>query len=208
MHIKSLPLGYVSANCYILNDGNGIGAVIDPGDFNDSLLSAIEESKISELKYIICTHGHFDHINGVSRLKKKYPQAKVLIGADDAPMLTSCELSAAVTFGLPFYESYADMLLKNGDKINIGNIQLTVYSTPGHSQGGIILYCEKERVAFTGDTVFRGSVGRSDLYGGNHGELMSSIKIIKRFPPETVLYCGHGESTTVAYECMYNFYLL
>ncbi len=208
MNIKKLSLGHIQANCYILNGGNGDGAVIDPGDFNKELLVAIQESGIKNLKYIICTHGHFDHISGVGRLKEKYPQAQVVVGAGDSYFLDSELFSACAYFGLEFFPCHCDKSLVDGEILNIGDTGLSVISAPGHSPGGIILYSENEKIAFTGDTLFKGSIGRTDLHGGSHPQIMKSVKIIKSFSPDTVLYPGHGESTTVAHECMYNFYLL
>lgn len=206
MNVKTLVLGPVSANCYIICS-NGAGAVIDPGDYNISLEKAIIESGIKELKYIICTHSHFDHVSGVGRLKEKHPEATVVAGTEDAPALSDAMLSAASSFGLPFYPCYADKTVDDGDALSFGEVSFTVVSTPGHTPGGIILCCEEEKVAFTGDTIFKGSVGRTDLRGGSYAQLANSLKKIKKFPPDTVLMCGHGESTTVAEELMYNFYL-
>jgi glyoxylase-like metal-dependent hydrolase (beta-lactamase superfamily II) len=208
MNIKSVCLGPVSANCYVFCGENGEGAVVDPGDYNFQLEKIIEECGIKTLKYIICTHSHFDHISGVGRLKEKHPDAQVVVGTEDAPALSDAVLSAAADFGLPFYPCYADKTVVDGDSLNVEGYTFSVVATPGHTKGGIILYCEKEKIAFTGDTLFKGSVGRTDLFGGNHAQLMESIKKIKKFAPDTVLLCGHGESTTVAREMMYNFYLL
>ncbi len=208
MNIKVLPLGPVSANCYILCDKNGIGAVIDPGDYNLHLERGIAESGIKELKYIICTHSHFDHVSGVGRLKEKYPDAQVVVGVEDVPALSDPVLSASADFGLPFFPCYADKTVNEGDVLDVGEVSLKVIEAPGHTKGGILLYCEGEKIAFTGDSLFKGSVGRTDLYGGNHAQLMNTVRKIKSFAPDTVLLCGHGESTTVAHEMMYNFYLL
>ena len=208
MNIKSVCLGPVSANCYVFCSENGEGAVVDPGDYNFQLERVITECGIKTLKYIICTHSHFDHVSGVGRLKEKYPDAQVVVGAEDAPALGDAFLSAAADFGLPFYPCYADKAVADGDSLNIGDLKFNVIATPGHTKGGIILYCEEGKIAFTGDTLFKGSVGRTDLFGGNHAQLMESIKKIKKLAPDTVLLCGHGESTTVAREMMYNFYLL
>ena len=208
MNIKSVCLGPVSANCYAFCGENGEGAVVDPGDYNFQLERVIAECGIKTLKYIICTHSHFDHVSGVGRLKEKYPDAQVVVGAEDAPALGDAVLSAAADFGLPFYPCYADKAVVDGDSLNVGDLKFNVIATPGHTKGGIILYCEEEKIAFTGDTLFKGSVGRTDLFGGNHAQLMESIKKIKKLAPDTVLLCGHGESTTVAREMMYNFYLL
>lgn len=208
MNIKSVCLGPVSANCYVFCGENGEGAVVDPGDYNFQLEKVIEECGIKTLKYIICTHSHFDHISGVGRLKEKHPDAQVVVGAEDAPALGDAVLSAAADFGFLFYPCYPDKTVVDGDSLNVEGYTFSVVATPGHTKGGIILYCEKEKIAFTGDTLFKGSVGRTDLFGGNHAQLMESIKKIKKFAPDTVLLCGHGESTTVAREMMYNFYLL
>jgi glyoxylase-like metal-dependent hydrolase (beta-lactamase superfamily II) len=89
----------------------------------------------------------------------------------------------------------------------VGSILLKVIATPGHTLGGVVLYCESEKVAFTGDTLFRGSVGRTDLYGGSYAQLMTSVKKIKNLPPDTALMCGHGDSTTVQFEMEHNPYL-
>lgn len=207
MYIKVLPLGLVDANCYILCDENKCGAVIDAGDYTPRLQMAIKESGIEKLLYIICTHGHFDHVSGVARLKEKYPEAKVVVGEADAPALSSAFISGAEAFGLPFYPCYADVTVNDGDVLQVGSILLKVIATPGHTLGGVVLYCESEKIAFTGDTLFRGSVGRTDLYGGSYAQLMTSIKKIKNLPPDTALMCGHGDSTTVQFEMEHNPYL-
>ena len=207
MYIKVLPLGLVDANCYILCDENKCGAVIDAGDYTPRLQMAIKESGIEKLLYIICTHGHFDHVSGVARLKEKYPEAKVVVGEADAPALSSAFISGAEAFGLPFYPCYADVTVNDGDVLQVGSILLKVIATPGHTLGGVVLYCESEKIAFAGDTLFRGSVGRTDLYGGSYAQLMTSIKKIKNLPPDTALMCGHGDSTTVQFEMEHNPYL-
>ncbi len=207
MYIKVLPLGLVDANCYILCDENKCGAVIDAGDYTPRLEMAIKESGIEKLLYIICTHGHFDHVSGVARLKEKHPEASVVVGEADAPALSSSFISGADAFGLPFYPCYADVTVNDGDVLQVGNISLKVIATPGHTLGGVVLYCESEKVAFTGDTLFRGSVGRTDLYGGSYAQLMASLKKIKNLPPDTALMCGHGDSTTVDFEMEHNPYL-
>lgn len=207
MYIKVLPLGLVDANCYILCDENKCGAVIDAGDYTPRLQMAIKESGIEKLLYIICTHGHFDHVSGVARLKEKYPEAKVVVGEADAPALSSAFISGAEAFGLPFYPCYADVTVNEGDVLQVGSILLKVIATPGHTLGGVVLYCESEKIAFTGDTLFRGSVGRTDLYGGSYAQLMTSITKIKNLPPDTALMCGHGDSTTVQFEMEHNPYL-
>ncbi len=208
MYIKSLPLGPVAANCYILVDeSTKNGAVIDPGDFDSEFVSAIEASGMESLLYILCTHGHFDHVSGVSRLKEKYPEAKIVIGKEDAPCLSDGMLNAAKSFGLPFYPCEADITVSDGDKIKFGETELSVVDVPGHTLGGVLYINVNDGVVFSGDTLFCGSVGRTDLRGGNTMQLIRSLKKFKEFPHDWVVYCGHGEKTTIGKEIKFNPYL-
>lgn len=208
MYIKTVPLGAMSANCYVICDEETkIGAVIDPGEFSSRLLQEIVASGMKELKYILCTHGHFDHVEGAGRLKEKYPDAEILIGADDAPALNDGYLSLATWFGAPFYPCVADKSLKDGDKIEVGGITLKVIATPGHTPGGVLYYDEVNKVVFTGDTVFKGSVGRTDFFGGDSATLMKSVKKLKLLPKDCTVLSGHGEKTTIEHELKYNMFL-
>ena len=209
MYIKIIPTGPLSANCYVICDEKTkIGAVIDPGDCKPVLLKAIEESGIENLKYILCTHGHFDHVTGVAKLKDKYADAEILIGAEDAGALNDEILSLGKYFRIPFQPCYADRLLKNGDIIEIGDIALEVISTPGHTPGGVLYYSRKENVVFTGDTIFKGSVGKTTFVGGDGAQLMKSLEKIKNLPEDCIIYSGHGEKTTVGHELKYNMFLI
>lgn len=208
MYIKTLVLGPVSANCYIICDEKTkVGGVIDPGDFTPSLLNAINESGMKELKYILCTHGHFDHVQGVGRLKEKFPESEILIGEKDSGALGDGFLSLATLFGAHFYPCVADKILKNGDKINIGDISFEILSAPGHTEGGVMYYSKDQKVIFTGDTIFKGSVGRTDFHGGSMADLFNTLQKIKKLPEDVVIYSGHGEATTVKHETEYNMYL-
>lgn len=208
MYVKCLPLGLVSANCYIICDENTkIGAVIDPGDYTAGLLKEIALSGIKDLKYILCTHGHFDHVQGVSRLKEKFSEAEILIGENDSGALGDSVLSLAALFGAPFYPCAADKALKNGDNINVGDITFEIISAPGHTEGGVMYYSKDQKVIFTGDTLFKGSVGRTDFNGGSITALLNTLQKIKKLPEDVVIYSGHGEATTVKHETEYNMYL-
>jgi glyoxylase-like metal-dependent hydrolase (beta-lactamase superfamily II) len=207
MEVKCLPLGPVAANCYIISDGAGNGAVVDPGEYNSGLEIAIKNAGINNLQYILCTHGHFDHISGVAQLKEKYPQATVVCGAEDAPALSSPALSLAEVFGLPFNPCLADKTVKNGDRLSVGGLNVKVIGAPGHSLGGVVYYFPEENVMFTGDTLFKRSIGRTDLYGGDYSVLLKTLEKFKNYPAETVIYSGHGEKTTIDYELKYNPYI-
>lgn len=208
MYIKCVPAGAISANCYVLCDEKTkIGAIIDPGAYDFNVKKAIADAGIEELKYILCTHGHFDHITGVADLKKAYPEAEICIGKNDAPMLSDGNLNMANYFGMPFSPCYADTELSDGDVIKVSDIEITVASAPGHTTGGVLYVLNDEKVIFSGDTLFSGSIGRTDLYGGDYSVLMKTLKKFKGFSEDFVVYTGHGESTTIGRELKTNMYL-
>ncbi|MCG8472718.1 MAG: MBL fold metallo-hydrolase, partial [Desulfobacterales bacterium] len=166
----------------------------------------LAEEKLT-VKAILNTHGHFDHVGANKRLKEA-TGAPIMIHEDDARMLSELSITA-MAFGLKAENSpAADRLLKDGDTISFGEITLEVRHTPGHTPGGVTFYCEAEKVAFAGDTLFYGSIGRTDLPGGNYGTLISSIKTqLFSLPDETVVYTGHGPKTTIGTEKQYNPFL-
>lgn len=189
MKIKVIPTGPIMANCYVVYDENSLdAAVIDPGSFDKNVQSAIEGLNV---KYIICTHGHFDHILGVGELKEK-TGAELLIHKDDEECLTE---SKANLIGDMFFSKEislkADRLLSDGDEINFGDITLKVLHTPGHSRGSIVLIDEKDRILFTGDTLFAGGVGRTDFYGSDIKMMRESIKKIMALSGDYHILPGH-----------------
>lgn len=208
MYIRSLVLGPVAANCYIICDEvSGDGAVMDPGDYSVLIEREIEKAGIKNLKYILCTHGHFDHVSGVGRLKEKHPNAQVTVGAGDEGALGSPLVGLSQYFGAPFYPCNYDIVLNDGDTLFLGDTELKIISTPGHTPGGVLYYCEKENILFTGDTLFSRSIGRTDMPGGDCFELLKSLKKFKNFPVETKIFSGHGETTDIDTELRYNPYL-
>jgi len=190
------------ANCYILGCKETHEAVvIDPGDDADLILLKLAELKL-KVKYIINTHGHFDHV-GANRKMKEATGAELLIHALDAPMLGSLS-QAAASFGLKSENSPApDKTIDDGDIISFGKISLKVIHTPGHSPGGISLFTNG--YLFVGDTLFQGSIGRTDLPGGNFNTLKSSIHN-KLFPlgDNIRVFTGHGPETSIGKEKRYN----
>lgn len=202
MIIESMEVGPIMANCYILGcEETKEAAVIDPGGDADRILMRLAELKL-QVKQIINTHGHFDHV-GANKKLKSATGAPILIHAEDAPMLTQLS-SAAASFGLSAENSpKPDTSLSDGDTISFGNITLEVRHTPGHSPGGIALYTDGH--VFVGDTLFSGSIGRTDLPGGDYNTLISSVrKKLFTLPEETKVYCGHGPETTIGREKQYN----
>lgn len=207
MLIKDLVVGPIGANCIILGcDVTREAAVIDPGDDARRILEALAAEKLT-VKAIINTHGHFDHV-GANKKLKEATGADIMIHKADASMLAELSVTA-MAFGLRAENSPpADRLLQDGDTITFGEQSLTVLHTPGHTPGGITLYSKEEKVVFAGDTLFYGSIGRTDLPGGNYGTLISSIKTkLFALPDETVVYTGHGPKTTIGTEKQYNPFL-
>jgi glyoxylase-like metal-dependent hydrolase (beta-lactamase superfamily II) len=193
------------ANCYILGCENTKEAVvIDPGDDGDQILMALAKSAL-KVKYLINTHGHFDHV-GANKAMKEATNAEIGIHPDDAPMLMELSKSASM-FGLSAENSPpADILLNHGDQLSFGDITLEVIHTPGHSKGGICLYTKG--YLFAGDTLFKSSIGRTDLPGGNFDTLIASIRTkLFALPDDTIVYTGHGPETSIGDEKRMNPFL-
>ena len=205
MIIKSLEVGPIMANCYILGcEETGEAVVIDPGDEADRILIKLSEARL-KVKYLINTHGHFDHVAANKRMKE-VTDADLLIHPEDAPMLAELN-RAASSFGLSAENSPdADRYINDGDEVSFGSITLKVIHTPGHSRGGICLYTPGH--LFVGDTLFAGSIGRTDLPGGNYDTLIASIKEkLLVFDDNTIVYPGHGPETTIGREKKINPFL-
>lgn len=205
MIVKELAVGPIMANCFIVGcERTKSAVVIDPGDETNKILMALAQSKLT-VKYILNTHGHFDHVGGNQKMKDA-TGADILIHAADAPMLGMLS-SFGASFGLNVDNSPpADRTIDEGDKITFGDITLTVIHTPGHSPGGVSFYTDG--VVFVGDTLFAGSIGRTDFSGGDFNTLIASIKN-KLFPlgDEVRVYTGHGPDTTIGMEKRYNPFL-
>ena len=191
MIIKELAVGPIQANCYIVGcEETNKAAVIDPGDDADRILMTMAESKLTA-DCIINTHGHFDHVGANKRLKE-VTNADLMIHELDAPMLSQLAASAG-SMGLQADDSpAADRILADGDTITFGNITMTVLHTPGHTLGGISLYTEGH--VFVGDTLFAGSVGRTDFPGGDFATLKASVKSkLYVLDDDTIVYPGTWE---------------
>jgi hydroxyacylglutathione hydrolase len=202
MLIMPMVVGPIQANCFILGcEKTNEAVVIDPGDEANRILSGLQK-KALQLKYIINTHGHFDHVGGNKALKEK-TEAPILIHRAEAPMLAHLADSAAV-WGMHIENSPApDRLLEDGDQITFGEITLEVIHTPGHSPGGISLYTPKD--LFVGDTLFAGSIGRTDFPGGDYDTLIASVRNrLFVLGDDVRVFPGHGPDTTIGTERKYN----
>lgn len=205
MKFKRLPLGIYQANCYIIwDEQSNKAAVVDPGGDFEELKEFIENNKLS-VSYVILTHGHGDHIGAVAEVRD-YFKAEVMIHKDDFDMLKNNKKNYSSQMGYNKIEIEADRTLLDGDVINLGQLYLEIIHTPGHTKGSICIKCA--HIVFTGDTLFAGSIGRTDLDGGSFEDIMASINNkILQFPDNTEIFPGHGPSTTIKAEKRYNPFL-
>ncbi len=199
MEIKALVLGNIEVNCYLVSTEKA-AVVIDPGYPSNEALEFLLNSTDKE-RLILLTHGHFDHIGFADELSA-ITDTKIAIGEKDAPSLQDNNINLSALFGAPISTFSANILLADNDKINVGDLTFEVMHTPGHTVGGVCYLCND--VLFSGDTLFAGSIGRTDFPGGNFETLKNSIKRIYTLPDDTVLLSGHGGKTTVINEKRYN----
>jgi len=196
--IKDLVVGPIMANCFIVGcENTRAAAVIDPGADADKILMALARLKLTA-KYILNTHGHFDHV-GANRRMKDATGAEILIHTLDVPML-SCLSASAAAWGMAAEDSPApDRTLADGDTVAFGTITLKVIHTPGHTPGGISF--STDGFVFVGDTLFAGSIGRTDFPGGDYDTLLGSIRNKLFLLDEKVnVFTGHGPATTIGQE--------
>ncbi len=204
MNIETIVVGPLQVNCYVVYDEKSRNAVvIDAGDEPDRILKFIKDNELT-VKYIICTHAHFDHTGGVLKVKEK-TGARIMLHVDDLEIYTRVESQGALWGFNVDQPPHPDLFVKDGDEIAVGDAKLKVMHTPGHSPGGICLLAEG--IVFTGDTVFAGSIGRTDFYGGSIQALKISFKKVLSLPHETRILPGHGNWTSVADEWRQNFFV-
>ena len=199
-------LGDLATNCYtVVNTATREAIIIDPAANAEFLLEMIKNQQYKLIK-IFLTHGHFDHCIGNEWVNSTYGLSPE-IGGDDVFLLNKMDEQVMMFFGVKSDIGCPrpSKTLKDGDTISFGTHQLLVMATPGHTPGGVVFYCEAEKVVFTGDTLFRMSMGRTDLEGGNWQDICQTLtKVIATLPHDTTAYCGHGPETTIGYEVRHN----
>lgn len=205
MILESLEVGRIQCNCYIVGcEKTKEGVVIDPGGDADLVAEVVKKHNLT-IKYFICTHAHFDHVEGIKDLLT-YIKAPILLHEEDSALYENLPGQAQM-FGLKAEPApTSNRYLKDGDVIEFGELTMKVFHTPGHSPGSISL--QVDNVVFTGDTIFAGSIGRTDLPGGSMEKLITSAREkILSLGDNVKLYPGHGPATTVGYEKKYNPFL-
>ncbi len=202
MEVKRGVFPPLSNNCYlILDEKSNQSALVDCSAFNESMEKLIGDS---ELKYILLTHGHYDHIGGVNKVKEKYG-AQVVISKEDEKMLSSAVKSLAAFSADSFEKVTADFTVSDGDELTLGDIRIKVISTPGHTPGGVCFLAEN--ALFTGDTLFCGSCGRTDFPGGSGREMVESLRRLAALDGDYNVYPGHEDVTTLDFERKNNYCL-
>lgn len=197
MEIKRIVTGAIEENCYLVWDEANQAVVIDPGDEASKIIDEITKLQL-DVKKIILTHGHYDHVGAVNEVKKA-TGAQVICHQEEKSIVEDETLSLGLYLGKEVSLPKVDACVSEGDEISVGNLNFSVIHTPGHTKGGMCLLAGDS--LFSGDTIFYGTLGRWDFPTGDLSELTSSItRKIFNLPEDTVIYSGHGPETTVGAE--------
>lgn len=203
--LKSFTPAMVYANCYILKDDeSGEALVVDPGCYNKRLKTILNEEGITKLRYILLTHGHFDHISGVGDLRADFG-GEVVIHREDEACLYNKDESLASKFHFSQNDVMADIVLDGCEELSFGDYKIKVIYTPGHTKGSVC-YAVSDML-FSGDTLFKGTVGRTDFPGGSYDQMMDSMKKLYSLTEDYNVYPGHDVSTTLEREKRFNPYM-
>ena len=198
-----MPLGALGTNCYILESESGECAIIDPGAHAQKIADEIEYRKITP-RYILLTHGHYDHIGAAKMLRNQFAGVDIHIGEPDIEMITSSDLLGIAARGEDYIIDNS-LAVNDGDEITLGELTIKAVATPGHTKGGICYVTDG--VIFSGDTLFNGDIGRCDLYGGDYKVMLKSLKKLASLPGNYTVFPGHGDATNLDHERRTNQYI-
>ncbi len=212
MIIQRFVCNMLEENCYVVSDDTRQCVIIDCGAYYEAerqaIVKYINDNQL-EVVHLIATHGHFDHNFGNAHMAKAFG-CGVEISAADVPLLNRIGAQASMLMQMDYTEQQPAISrqLADGDRVVFGRHELEVVATPGHSPGGIFLCCREENIAFSGDTLFRMSIGRTDFIGGSYEQLADSLqRVYKLLPDDTTIFPGHGPQTTIGDERRYNPYV-
>ena len=205
MKINTIPVGELRTNCYIIQSNQNNAMVIDAGADAKTILDFCEKEGLT-IKQLVFTHGHFDHVGAMSKLLEKTDATTYIHELDEELMIDPKQSQSKFFTSFTGYEGRkADVCYQDGDVIALDDISLKVMHTPGHTKGSSVFICDE--VIFTGDTVFAGGIGRTDLYGGDMSQILQSLKAIGEIEGDYMLFTGHGDSTRLSYEKATNIYM-
>lgn len=204
--VNCFMVGMVQTNFYYLHrEGSKETIAFDPADLGDRICDELDKQGL-EIKAIFLTHAHFDHIMGLEAMKNR-TGAPVYISVNEKRLCQSPQLNQSTSVGRPTVVK-ADHFLEDGDTVTVAGITLKTIFTPGHTEGSCAYYIEDGDILISGDTLFQGSIGRSDLPTGDGELLMNSIRTrLYTLPDDTVVFSGHGDSTTIGYEKTHNWFV-
>ena len=205
--IERFVVGEIEANCFfVTDDEENLAFLVDTGDYSFELKKRIKEFGAEKVKYILLTHGHLDHIGYASEMREEFPSAKIVIGKDDAHFTNEDDLNLSSLFGMTFRHFDADILVEDESELAFGSKKIKVISTPGHTKGGVC-YIFGDCI-FTGDTLFRGCVGRTDFPTSSKEDMKKSLEKLEALDGNYKVYCGHESNTTLDYERKNNIYMI
>ena len=212
LEIKIFQCNMLAENCYVVSDDSGEAVIIDCGalyaDERQAIGKYIADQQLTPVR-LLCTHGHLDHCFGLAFVHARYGLSPQISTADDF-LLSDLSGQASTMFGMDFAEPTPPLgpSLEADVPICFGHHTLHVLPTPGHSPGSVLFYCKEERVVFTGDTLFRMGIGRTDLQRGSWADMKHSLaNVVAKLPADTLAYCGHGPATRLGDEQRLNPYL-
>jgi glyoxylase-like metal-dependent hydrolase (beta-lactamase superfamily II) len=206
MNIEAIPTGAYEEICYIVWNSENQAIVFDPGYDAHLIFGVLEVNKLNVVAYV-CTHAHADHINALAEMHKRFP-APIAMHSDDLTWAFESMNKIEPYYPVPRRPDVADFLrLESSREWSFADLQFRCMETPGHSPGSCCLLFLEEKIMITGDTLFKGSCGRTDLPGGDPRQLKESLNKLKQLPDEIRVYPGHGPDTTIGIERLTNFFM-